>query len=155
MAHLLAVLWTIAFILSHSHSGEAVPATLVLLHDAVKEGAMCLDGSPPGYLFRPGQWRTCTSKPATNNLVIAGTDSGEKNWIVHIEGDVGGWCSSLESCANRSKNHLGSSNPWPHSVEFSGFLSNNRSENEEFYNWNVAYLGYCDGMSFAGNMWVV
>lgn len=153
MAALLTVLWTIAFILSHSHSGESVPATLVLLHDAVNEGAVCLDGSPPGYLFRPGQLKalvywTVSMKPIV--LPCAGIGSGENSWIIHLEG--GGWCGTLESCASRSKTRLGSSNFWPKSYEFNGFLSSNRTENEEFYNWNMAFLAYCDGMSFAGNV---
>ena len=33
---------------------DAAEANLVLLEDAVSTGAVCLDGSPPGYYFRPG-----------------------------------------------------------------------------------------------------
>ena len=34
--------------------GLAQDANRVLLDDAVKEGAVCLDGSAPGYYFRQG-----------------------------------------------------------------------------------------------------
>ena len=35
-------------------------------------------------------------------------------------------------------------------MEVGGIFSNNQSINGEFYNWNVAYLMYCDGGSFSG-----
>ena len=44
----------VAVLLTHSHTAAAAEATLMLLRDAVNEGAVCLDGSPPGYYFRPG-----------------------------------------------------------------------------------------------------
>ncbi|CAO2838831.1 unnamed protein product [Amaranthus hypochondriacus] len=34
---------------------------------------------------------------------------------------------------------------------FNGILSNNISQNPDFYNWNRIKLRYCDGASFAGN----
>ena len=36
-------------------SAFAKEANLVLLKDAVKDGAVCLDGSPPGYYYRKGE----------------------------------------------------------------------------------------------------
>ena len=40
-------------------------------------------------------------------------------------------------------------------MTFSGFLSSNPEVNPDFYNWNVVFIKYCDGASFAGNVWVV
>ena len=42
-------------------SAEAVELNKVLLNDAVNQGAMCLDGSPPGYFFRPGMFAPADS----------------------------------------------------------------------------------------------
>jgi hypothetical protein len=59
----------------------------VLLTDAVaKSGARCLDGSPGGYYMR------------THNA--KGEAADPKKWVVFMQG--GGWCSSDESCAERS-----------------------------------------------------
>jgi len=107
-------------------------ANLVLLPDAVKEGAVCLDGTAPGYYFR------------------AGSGSGAKSWIVHMEG--GGWCYDEDECVARSKTPLGSSKFWGPTAVGTGFLSDNQTENPDFYNWNVAYIKYCDGASFTGNV---
>ena len=35
-------------------------AKLTLLHDAVNEGAVCLDGTAPGYYMRKGEVHVCT-----------------------------------------------------------------------------------------------
>ena len=93
---------------------------------------MCLDGSPPGYFIRQG------------------SGDGAKKWIVHLEG--GGWCVSEEDCYNRSKTYLGSSTMWPPSIAIGGFLSDNVTVNPKFADWNVVYVMYCDGGSFAGSM---
>jgi hypothetical protein len=36
-------------------------------------------------------------------------------------------------------------------IEFEGILSNKRSQNPYFYNWNKVDIRYCDGGSFAGD----
>ena len=43
-------------------------AKLTLLHDAVNEGAVCLDGTAPGYYMRKGEVHVCTYIPI--NYVI-------------------------------------------------------------------------------------
>ena len=90
---------------------------------------MCLDGSPTGYLLRMG------------------SGEGADKWIIHLGG--GGWCNSTEGCYNRSMNPLGSSKYWPHTAPLNGFLSDNSTVNPGFYNWNIVYVMYCDGASFA------
>lgn len=109
---------------------NAKRASLVLLPDAAANGAVCLDGSPPGYYMRRG---LASSK-----------------WILHLEG--GGWCAPLEACVQRSTTALGSSKSWPPSSEFEGFLSDNPLRNPNFFDWNVVYIMYCDGASFSGNV---
>lgn len=94
-------------------------------------GAVCLDGSTPGYYLRQGSGK------------------GNKNWIIYLQG--GAWCESEEACLGRSRMHLGSSLFFKPLGNPGGILSNSNEENPEFYDWNVAYLPYCDGSSFAGN----
>jgi len=53
-------------------------------------GAVCLDGSPPGYYVRWGADRS--------------------SFKVHFKG--GGWCMDDQSCLSRSKGWLGSSESW-------------------------------------------
>ena len=91
---------------------------------------MCLDGSPPGY------------------YIGKGSGSGSNKWILHQEG--GGWCQTAENCLNRSKTDLGSSLNWTSSIYLGGIFSEEEKVNGQFYNWNVVYLGYCDGGSFSG-----
>jgi len=76
------------------------------------------------------------------------------SWIIHFQG--GGWCASLQDCANRAKTELGSSKTWP-SDELPGndggahgFLNTNNSINPRFYDWNMVRFEYCDGASFSG-----
>ncbi|CAI5995475.1 unnamed protein product, partial [Closterium sp. NIES-64] len=155
----------------------APPATprLVLLANNSFD-AKCLDGSPPGYYFRPG------------------TGSGKSMWHIYLP--HGGWCFSPDQCLRRSKAYLGSSTfypqdptnvnlspgfngilnssneaaisqlepcssflsppPLPHSPlqnlspGFYGMLSSNSSINPHFHNWNLVRLIYCDGGGYSG-----
>ena len=91
---------------------------------------MCLDGSAPGYYLGKG------------------SGSGANKWILHLGG--GGWCGTENECLERSKTALGSSSYLNNSVDIGGIFSDEEAVNGEFYNWNVVYLGYCDGGSFAG-----
>ena len=112
--------------------------SLVLLNDAAAEGAVCLDGSPGGYLFEPG------------------SGAGAQKWIMHFQG--GGWCTSLASCQLRSESPSGSSTTWASQKEtilqdFAyGYMSNKADINPDMYNWNKVLALYCDGGSRAGNV---
>lgn len=86
-----------------SAAGEPSPAggelALTLLHDAAAEmGAVCLDGSPPGYYFRKG------------------VGEGARKFLLVFNG--GGWCKGgtaeevAEACASRAAGPLGSSTHW-------------------------------------------
>lgn len=101
------------------------------VRDADKIGAVCLDGSTPGYYVRQGS-----------------AEAG-KNWIIYLQG--GAWCESEKACSGRSRMHLGSSLFFKPLGNPGGILSNSAKENPEFHDWNVAYLPYCDGSSFSGN----
>merc|ERR1711959_35912 len=110
----------------------------LLLGRALKEGAVCLDGSPSGYWYRPG------------------TGAGANNWIVFLEG--GGWCYDEKACLYRSGTMLGSSTQWPATMPVDGrkekgvtaladrpLFSADPSVNPDFYDWNIVYVGCSDG----------
>ncbi|KAJ3676416.1 hypothetical protein LUZ60_003828 [Juncus effusus] len=111
---------------------DPVLVDLTVVEDAEEKGALCLDGTLPGYHF------------------LSGFGSGSNNWIVHIEG--GGWCRNLEKCTSRKYTNLGSSNKMESQVPFIGILSNIPSQNPDFYNWNKVMIRYCDGASFSGDV---
>ncbi|XP_031561951.1 uncharacterized protein LOC116297794 [Actinia tenebrosa] len=103
----------------------------VSIKDAEKKGAVCLDGSTPGYFYRRG------------------VGSGERKWIIYLQG--GAWCDSKEDCYERSKSNLGSSLKFTHLHNAEGLLSRDEAKNQDFYNWNAVYVPYCDGASYTGN----
>ena len=67
----------------------------------------------------------------------------------------GGWCLRGQSdCLERSRTRLGSTKSYPESMGFSGVLSDDPDINPDFHNWNMVYVIYCDGASFAGDRYV-
>jgi len=108
-------------------------STKYLLADAArKDGAVCIDGTPGAYYFRPG------------------SGSGADKWYIHHEG--GGWCYNSAACYSRSLTDLGSSKNYPNTATINyGYFSTNPTANPLMYNWNSVYLKYCDGGSFSGN----
>ncbi|KAF3330516.1 pectin acetylesterase 5-like protein [Carex littledalei] len=114
------------------NSSDPVLVDLTLVKNAKEKGALCLDGTLPGYHF------------------LKGFDSGADNWLIHLEG--GGWCHDLESCNARKYTVYGSSSRMERQVPFTGILSNLPSYNPDFFNWNKVKIRYCDGASFSGDV---
>ncbi|KAF7034057.1 hypothetical protein CFC21_045111 [Triticum aestivum] len=109
---------------------ETVPLTL--LAGAQEKGALCLDGTPPGYHLQRG------------------SGDGSNRWLIHLEG--GGWCSTTKDCSNRRMYGLGSSNFMkPMRFAGAGILGSDQLQNPDFYNWNKVFVRYCDGASFSGD----
>ncbi|KAK2414292.1 Pectinacetylesterase family protein [Trifolium repens] len=141
VAFALFLLFSFAFLTrsnnlhSHSHDDKSHSNSILIpftpLTNFKQIGALCLDGSSPGYHFQNG------------------FGSGSHNWLLHIEG--GGWCNSIASCSYRKMTALGSSKYMDTSVTFSGILSSVPSQNPDFFNWNKVKIRYCDGASFAGH----
>ncbi|XP_065869508.1 pectin acetylesterase 9-like isoform X2 [Euphorbia lathyris] len=112
-------------------SADRLLVKMTLVSNATATGALCLDGSLPGY------------------HLDRGVGTGTRNWILQFEG--GGWCNDLPSCLERAKTRRGSTTYMNKLATFSGILSNSSSLNPDFYNWNRVKLRYCDGASFAGD----
>ncbi|KAF4359393.1 hypothetical protein G4B88_024060 [Cannabis sativa] len=104
---------------------------LTLIHGAGAKGAVCLDGTLPGYHWHRGY------------------GSGANNWLIQLEG--GGWCNNVRNCVYRKKTRRGSSTYMEKLIPFTGILSEKAQENPDFYNWNRVKLRYCDGASFTGD----
>ncbi|KAL3538366.1 hypothetical protein ACH5RR_001732 [Cinchona calisaya] len=103
---------------------------LALIHGAAAQGAVCLDGTLPGY------------------HIHRGFGSGANSWLIQLEG--GGWCNSIRSCVYNKNTRHGSSTHMEKQIPFAGILSNKPEENPDFFNWNIIKVRYCDGASFAG-----
>ncbi|KAK9716068.1 hypothetical protein RND81_06G209200 [Saponaria officinalis] len=106
--------------------------SITFVYDAVANGAVCLDGSPPAYHFDKG------------------FGVGLNNWLLHLEG--GAWCNNANTCLDRAHTPLGSSKLMSTEYNFSGILSNNAQHNPDFYNWNRVVVRYCDGSSYTGDV---
>ncbi|KAK7269526.1 hypothetical protein RIF29_22257 [Crotalaria pallida] len=104
---------------------------LTLIQGAASSGAVCLDGTLPGY------------------HLDRGFESGANSWLLHLEG--GGWCNTIRNCVYRKATRHGSSNYMESQIPFTGILSNKAEENPDFFNWNRVKLRYCDGASFSGD----
>ncbi|TKY52366.1 Pectin acetylesterase 12 [Spatholobus suberectus] len=104
---------------------------LTLIQSAAAKGAVCLDGTLPGYHLHRGY------------------GSGANSWLVNLEG--GGWCNNVRTCVYRKKTRRGSSTFMEKQIPFTGILSNNAEDNPDFFNWNRVKIRYCDGASFAGD----
>ncbi|XP_018515090.2 pectin acetylesterase 1 [Brassica rapa] len=104
---------------------------LTLVQAASAKGAVCLDGSVPGYHLYPGY------------------GSGANNWFIHLQG--GAWCDSVKFCQYRKRSSYGSSTLMEKVLAFTGILSNKASENPDFYHWDKVKVRYCDGAFFSGD----
>ncbi|XP_076934490.1 pectin acetylesterase 12-like [Bidens hawaiensis] len=125
----------LSFVESYSVNQSAVYNPLYvglsLIQGAADKGAVCLDGTLPGYHLHRG------------------FGSGANSWIVHLEG--GGWCNSIRTCVYRKTTRRGSSKYFEKQLAFTGILSNKAQENPDFFNWNRVKIRYCDGASFTGD----
>ncbi|KAL5727493.1 [Wnt protein] O-palmitoleoyl-L-serine hydrolase [Ranunculus cassubicifolius] len=133
MEKFMKVVLRIVVVMSFCSNGEGVGdlVKMTLVPNARAQGAVCLDGSLPAYHFDRG------------------FGIGARNWLLQFEG--GGWCNDVNSCLERATTRRGSTYYMNKFEVFSGILSNNKSLNPDFYNWNRVKIRYCDGGSFAGD----
>lgn len=110
--------------------GNPLFVGLTLIRGADAKGAVCSDGSLPGYHLHRGY------------------GSGANSWLIQLEG--GGWCNNIKTCVFRKTTRRGSSYHMERMIPFTGILSNKHEENPDFFNWNRVKVRYCDGASFLG-----
>eukprot|EP00047_Mylnosiga_fluctuans_P024931 m.176345 g.176345 ORF g.176345 m.176345 type:complete len:424 (-) comp9959_c0_seq19:118-1389(-) len=114
-------------------AGDGFRLVLVSNETATRTGAACLDGSLPGFYYRPG------------------VGALAHKWRVHLRG--GGWCFSAADCLARSKTELGTSTVWPARIEDTtnspfGLMTNESTVNPVMANWSTVFVPYCDGTSY-------
>ncbi len=108
---------------------------LIVLKSGNYPNAVCVDGTPAGFIFRRGQ------------------GDGANKWVLALQG--GGACTSVETCSQRNK-RLISIITWRNksTEELSGFMDGifNPSEekNPHFYNWNHVFFIYCSADRWSG-----
>ena len=113
---------------------EAQPSLNVLTAEQAGDG-VCLDGSPPAYLYQPAS--------AKSNRA--------ETWVLFLVG--GGWCMDEQACEVRSKQNLGSSAYLAvDETPFTGILSDDADINPGFHDAHRVFLHYCDGGSFSGHV---
>ena len=115
-----------ALVLASSAAQSPEKWQKILMTDAAKSGAVCLDGSPGGFYLRRGS---------------------ANKWIVFHEG--GGWCGSPNNCLDRAGTSLGSSKSWPDT--YTGGEAAAMFDYPPFNEFRIVYAKYCDGGSWAGN----
>lgn len=114
-----------------------VPLTLLTEEQYAAKGAVCLDGSAPGFYFKAADPSKSTDAQAASS------------WVLYFKG--GGWCYDVADCAGRAKTELGTSSKFPAKFGFGGLLEETGSLSPILAGYNHAILWYCDGASFSGD----
>ncbi|CAD8061531.1 unnamed protein product [Paramecium sonneborni] len=100
------------------------------------ERAKCLDGTLGTYYFQKG------------------FNDGQNKFLVYFEGGeliLGNTEKEfLVNAIDKMHTLQGSSLNRARSLEFNGVLSENKTQNYYFYNWNLIHINYCDGVGFQG-----
>jgi hypothetical protein len=128
-----ATVLLIVFILAMVSFGETAPLQRFTVRDAAQRHAVCNDGSPAVYYFRPG------------------SGSGANRWVIFLVG--GGFCFSVNSCILRQilTPELMTSTDKPATFIVPGLLSDLRGQNPDFYNANHVGIVYCSSDLWSGN----
>lgn len=126
------VLICLIFVVLKSIASAAPLQKRTVLNAAARQ-AVCNDGSPAVYYFRPG------------------TGSGVNNWVIFLAG--GGLCYSVESCRERSirSPELMTSQNKPANFVGNGVLSDLRAQNPDLFNANHVAIPYCSSDLWSGD----
>ncbi|THD28213.1 Protein notum [Fasciola hepatica] len=110
------------FILHHFHK-------LHLLNDST---ALCNDGSPSGYYYRPSK------------------NPDARNWLIFLEG--GWYCFDEDTCRLRESSTftLFSSATWPANRVFDGILSAYENINPIYHDYHNVFIPYCSSDLWTG-----
>ncbi|KAI3460059.1 hypothetical protein Pfo_016722 [Paulownia fortunei] len=130
--HWLKLLFCLLVVMMNTQVHGFYNVNITYLTSAVQKGAVCMDGSPPGYYYAEG------------------SGDGVNNWVIYLQG--GGWCGSDESCGARLTQETGSIKYKNQTIYFGQIRSENKTQNPDFYNWNRVYVAYCDSSSYEGDV---
>src|SRR5262249_20335285 len=112
---------------------SGTPAIKHEVKDAEKKQAVCNDGSPAVYFFRPGK------------------DLDRNRWILFLQG--GGACGTDNDCRKRwtDQHNLMTSSGLPQRRAEPGFLSDDVQENPDFASFTLVTVHYCSSDGWAGD----
>lgn len=130
----IALLLCLALVSSVAWAQSLPSTTMTKVLLSSYANAVCNDGSPAAFYWRPG------------------FGNGNTSYVVHLQG--GAWCTDQASCLDRatSSPDLVSSNGYPATSDHSlGLFSTNSSLNRGWYNANMVYVMYCTSDSWSGN----
>ncbi len=118
-----------------THAGPNLnPQTVYLLDTSAYAGALCNDGSPGGYIFRPG------------------SGHGVQRWIIELQG--GAECEDNATCARRARSLIstkGLISGVSRGGTLDGILSTDASVNPDFYDANAVRVLYCSSDFWTGS----
>lgn len=122
-----------------SHAGEtaASPALVHLVDTAAHPEALCNDGTPAAYVFRPG------------------SGAAKNRWLIYLEG--GGECATAEDCQARYQAQPGlmSSQGAVEGAVFStaldGIKSTDAAVNPDFRDATLVQIAYCSSDGWTGD----
>lgn len=120
-------------ILQSQSSQRTNKLQLYTVSQANDRQAVCNDGSPAKYYFRPG------------------SEKNRDKWVIFFKG--GGGCSSEAECLTRAREDatLVSSLKYPSVSKEDGIFTVNPELNPDFYDWNMVKIMYCSSDNFIGN----
>ena len=127
--------------LQHTEPQNTNKTVFHLLPTSLYPQALCNDGSPGGYIFRPG------------------VGAGTSRWVIMLQ--EGGHCNDAHSCAARRAYDLANDGPrltgtgylqaHPHDAKLPGGLTAPGANfNPDFYDANVAEIQYCSSDIYSG-----
>lgn len=120
-------------ILAVAVAAQAASLEKTVVQNAAARHAVCNDGSPGVYYFRPG------------------SGEGVNRWVIFLAG--GGFCFSVNTCQLREilNPELMTSSDKPPTIQVPGLLSDLKGQNPDFYNANHVAIVYCSSDLFSGN----
>lgn len=109
------------------------PLRKYVVRNASSRKAVCNDGTPAVFYYRPGRGKDKTK------------------WVIFLEG--GGACSSDAECIERynSTRDLMSSANYPDQIERGGILSTSKRLNPDFSKFNHVFVQYCSSDTWLGD----
>ncbi|HSP07791.1 MAG TPA: pectin acetylesterase-family hydrolase [Acidobacteriota bacterium] len=127
------IVQTLLLVVLAISSAQAAPLQRVEVRDAARRKAVCNDGSPAVYYFRPG------------------SGEGANRWVIFLAG--GGFCFSVNTCQLRQilNPELMTSSDKPPTTLVDGLLSDSKAQNPDFYNANHVAIVYCSSDLWSGN----
>lgn len=108
-------------------------ADLIALDTSDYPDALCNDGTPGSFYFRPSS-----------------EDAHANSWVISLEG--GAECTNNANCQARLRTHLGSSRSYAKTELLEQLASADPHQSPDLHSWNAVRIKYCSSDLFLGTM---